>query len=52
MVHRLVSEDTIEEKVLALQERKRDLAARLVDDDPFTGGLSATDISALFSPAS
>jgi SNF2 family DNA or RNA helicase len=51
MVYRLVSEDTIEEKVLALQERKRDLAARLVDDDAFTGGLTPQDIGALLAPA-
>jgi SNF2 family DNA or RNA helicase len=50
MVYRLVSEDTIEEKVLQLQERKRDLAARLVDDDAFTGGLTPEDIGALLSP--
>ncbi|HYN29444.1 MAG TPA: DEAD/DEAH box helicase [Dermatophilaceae bacterium] len=51
MVYRLVSEDTIEEKVLALQQRKRDLAARLVDDDAFTGGLTPQDIGALLAPA-
>ena len=31
-VYRLVSRDTIEEKVVALQERKRDLFARVVDE--------------------
>ena len=47
MVYRLVSTGTIEEKVVALQERKRDLVARVVDDDPFTGGLSVVDLQAL-----
>ena len=31
-VYRMVSRDTIEEKVVALQERKRDLFARVVDE--------------------
>jgi len=42
MVYRLVSEGTIEEKVLDLQQRKRDLFARVVDD----GGLMAAPLSA------
>lgn len=47
MVYRLVSTGTIEEKVVALQDRKRDLVARVVDDDPFTGGLAVSDLQAL-----
>jgi len=31
MVYRMVSEDTIEEKVVALEQRKRDLFAKVVD---------------------
>ncbi|UOY01860.1 DEAD/DEAH box helicase [Blastococcus sp. PRF04-17] len=38
MVYRLVAADTIEQKVVALQERKRDLFARVLDDD--AGALS------------
>ncbi|MCE1178263.1 MAG: DEAD/DEAH box helicase [Micrococcales bacterium] len=47
MVYRLVSTGTIEDKVVALQERKRDLFARVVDDDPLTGGLTADDLRSL-----
>ncbi|MDN5795696.1 MAG: DEAD/DEAH box helicase [Intrasporangium sp.] len=48
MVYRLVSEGTIEEKVVALQERKRDLFARVVDDGGLMGApLSADDIRGL-----
>ncbi|MGR7024531.1 DEAD/DEAH box helicase [Geodermatophilus sp. URMC 62] len=49
MVYRLVAADTIEEKVVALQERKRDLFSRVVDDDgALTGPLTADDIRGLF----
>jgi superfamily II DNA or RNA helicase len=50
VVYRLVSADSIEDKVLALQDRKRALADRLVGDDPFTGGLTPADILGLFGP--
>ena len=47
-VYRLVSADTIEEKVLALQERKRELFASVVDEGAFdSGGLTPADIRAL-----
>jgi len=50
MVYRLVASGTIEEKVVALQQRKRDLFARVVDDDAMTGGaLTAEDIRGLFA---
>ncbi|MDP9431071.1 MAG: SWF/SNF helicase family protein, partial [Actinomycetota bacterium] len=51
MVYRLVAAGTIEEKVLALQERKRDLFARVMDDDDraLSGTLTAEDITGLFS---
>ncbi|SDC78643.1 Superfamily II DNA or RNA helicase, SNF2 family [Geodermatophilus telluris] len=51
MVYRLVAADTIEQKVLALQERKRDLFARVMDDadDALTGPLTAEDIRGLFT---
>jgi SNF2 family DNA or RNA helicase len=49
MVYRLVSTDTIEEKVMELKERKAELFAKVVDGD---GAMSATigaeDIRALF----
>ena len=49
MVYRLVATDTIEEKVVALQQRKRDLFARVVDGDGLLAGqLSAEDIRGLF----
>ena len=48
MVYRLVAQDTIEEKVVALQERKRDLFAKVVDDDGMMGApMSADDIRSL-----
>ena len=48
MVYRLVSADSIEDKVLALQDRKRALADRLVGDDSFAGSLTREDILGLF----
>jgi SNF2 family DNA or RNA helicase len=50
MVYRLVAADTIEQKVVALQERKRDLFARVLDDDggALSGALTAEDIRGLF----
>ncbi|MGR6965335.1 DEAD/DEAH box helicase [Geodermatophilus sp. URMC 61] len=51
MVYRLVAAGTIEEKVVALQERKRDLVARVMDDDggALSGALTAEDIRGLFA---
>ncbi len=51
-VYRLVSEDTIEEKVVALQERKRDLFARVVEaaDADLAVPLTADDIRGLLEP--
>ena len=50
MVYRLVATDTIEEKVVALQQRKRDLFARVVDDGALTStALTADDIRGLFT---
>jgi len=47
-VYRLVSADTIEDKVIALQERKRELFASVVDDGALASGtLSADDIRGL-----
>jgi SNF2 family DNA or RNA helicase len=50
MVYRLVAADTVEQKVVALQERKRDLFARVLDDDSVLAGpLTAEDIRGLFA---
>jgi SNF2 family DNA or RNA helicase len=50
MVYRLVAADTIEEKVVALQQRKRELFARVVDGGAAaSGALSADDIRELFA---
>ncbi len=48
-VYRLVTKDSVEEKILALQARKRDLAAQLVEDDgqPMMEGLSLQEIAEL-----
>ena len=44
-VYRLVSTDTVEEKVVALQQRKRDLFATVVDAGEFrSGAITAADI--------
>ncbi|CCI52491.1 MAG: DEAD/DEAH box helicase [Tetrasphaera jenkinsii] len=48
MVYRLISADTIEEKVVSLQDRKRDLFNRVVDDGgSMSGRITADDIRAL-----
>jgi SNF2 family DNA or RNA helicase len=50
-VYRLVSRDTIEEKVVALQQRKRDLFTRVVDDGAaLSSALTADDLRALLEP--
>ncbi|GAB48731.1 DEAD/DEAH box helicase [Mobilicoccus pelagius] len=50
MVYRLVAADSIEEKVRDLQQRKRDLFARVVDDgEAFGSALTADDLRALLS---
>ena len=48
MVYRLVATGTIEEKVVELQERKRELFARVIDGgDVFGAALTADDIRGL-----
>ena len=50
MVYRLVAADTIEEKVLALQEKKAALFSSLTDGgDAFSAALSVEDIRSLLS---
>ena len=49
MVYRMIATGTIEEKVLALQERKAKLFQAVVDDDAlFSTALTADDIRGLF----
>ncbi|MGT2426244.1 DEAD/DEAH box helicase [Amnibacterium kyonggiense] len=49
-VRRLVAAETIEEKVLALQQRKQDLFDAVVDDgEPFSPALTADDVRDLLS---
>ncbi len=51
MVYRLVSEDTIEEKVVALQQRKRNLFDSVVGDaSGLSAPLTADDIRGLLDP--
>ncbi len=48
-VYRLISEETIEEKVMELKERKAELFAQVVDGEGASGsGITAEDIRALF----
>jgi SNF2 family DNA or RNA helicase len=46
-VYRLVTENTVEEKILKLHETKRDLADSLLDGTDTSGKLSADDLLAL-----
>ncbi|WP_152193891.1 DEAD/DEAH box helicase [Georgenia subflava] len=51
MVYRMVAEETIEEKVVELQQRKRDLFDKVVDDGgSLAAPLSAADIKELLAP--
>jgi SNF2 family DNA or RNA helicase len=48
MVYRLTSRDTIEEKVVALAQRKAALFSGVMDDgDLFAGSITAEDIRGL-----
>ncbi|WP_162144860.1 DEAD/DEAH box helicase [Arthrobacter castelli] len=50
MVYRLVSRDTIEEKVMALKERKSQLFSSVMDDDGvFASQLTADDVRGLLA---
>ena len=52
-VHRLIAQGTIEEKMLSLQSRKRELAAALWSEDPSSlVALNEEDIRSLFGPTS
>ncbi len=48
--YRMICKDTIEDKIMQLQERKRILAKELISDDPtFVKSLSKEDVEYLFS---
>ncbi len=47
MVHRLVALDSIEEKILVLQEKKKDLARSVLDEGQASLGLTKEDILSL-----
>lgn len=48
--YRMICKDTVEEKILQLQEKKRSLAADLVTDEPgFVKQLTSEDVAYLFS---
>ena len=48
--YRMICKDTIEDKILQLQERKRTLAKELItDDDGFVKTLTKEDVEYLFS---
>jgi superfamily II DNA or RNA helicase len=49
LVHRLVSEGTVEERILALQERKRDLARAALGDAGAAASLTRDDLLALLA---
>jgi SNF2 family DNA or RNA helicase len=50
MAYRLIAKDTIEQKVMALKERKAELFSSVMDDgNAFGGTLNADDIRSLFS---
>jgi SNF2 family DNA or RNA helicase len=46
---RLVAEDTVEERILALQERKRAVARAALDDAALSQGLTREDLVQLFA---
>jgi superfamily II DNA or RNA helicase len=48
-VYRLVADDTVEERILALQQRKRALADAALDGGAAAGGLTRDDLMALLA---
>jgi len=49
IVHRLVAKDTLEEKILELQEKKKDLARAVLDEGGAALSLTRADIMDLLS---
>jgi SNF2 family DNA or RNA helicase len=48
-VHRLVAENTVEERILALQEKKRALSAVATDGAAMAAGITRADLLALLA---
>lgn len=49
-VYKIITRDTVEEKILVLQERKRELVQQLIaEEESFFKSLSADDVKVLFS---
>ena len=46
-IHRLIAEATVEERILRLQQQKRDLAHAVVDQAAATGRITREDLLAL-----
>ncbi|NRA84962.1 MAG: DEAD/DEAH box helicase, partial [Gammaproteobacteria bacterium] len=46
-IYRLIAKNTIEDKILALHQRKRDLANSLLDGNDSAGAITASDMMAL-----
>jgi SNF2 family DNA or RNA helicase len=51
LVHRLIARDTVEEGILALQERKRAIAAAALDDGALAAAMTRDDLLALLDEA-
>ena len=51
LVHRLIARNTVEEGILALQERKRAIAAAALDDGALAAAMTREDLLALLDEA-
>jgi SNF2 family DNA or RNA helicase len=47
MVHRMVAKDTVEERILVLQEKKRRIADVALGDAAHAGGITRDELLAL-----
>ena len=47
MIYRMVSRDTVEERILKLQQRKQELAAAVLSDGTAATGITRDDLLAL-----
>jgi hypothetical protein len=49
--YKLIARDTVEEKILALQKRKRELASAMLEtEEPLMTGLTTEDLTELLAP--
>jgi SNF2 family DNA or RNA helicase len=49
--YKLIARDTVEEKILNLQKRKREMAGAMLESEaPLMGGLTTTDLAELLAP--